>query len=154
MKASVLVAAFLAGLFVGIGLSGKAETWGVGTIGSQHLGGGDFCEVNPGVGLELRSNQTRSLIGVYRNSLREDDGGCRTWSLYAGKSYLPLRFANWRLGGAALAVLGYDSSITPAVALVIAYERQRRGVNLVWFPSKDGDPFQGVIALQLTWAWD
>ena len=129
----------------------RAADWAVATIGSQHLGGGDFCEQNPGGGLELSANgsQTRSLLGVYRNSLREDDRGCRTWSLYAGKSWLPFSVREWRFGGAAMGILGYESAVTLGVAMVISYERERHGFNLVVFPDRKGNLGQGVVGVQL-----
>lgn len=128
----------------------RAADWVVATVGSQHLGGGDFCEVNPGAGLELSTidSKTRSLIGVYRNSLREDEGACSTWSLYAGKSWMPFGSGNWKLGGAAMGILGYESAVTLGVAMVIAYEREKHGFNLIWFPDKRGDLLQGVVGLQ------
>jgi hypothetical protein len=127
----------------------KAENWAIATIGSQHLGGGDFCEKNPGLGIESGSLTSRSLLGVYRNSLREDDHSCATWSLYAGKSWLPLHSENWRLGGAAMGIIGYESPITLAVAAVISYERKTWGANLIWFPDKRGDLAQGVWGIQM-----
>ena len=135
---------------VAIGKFNKAASadWAIATVGSQHLGGGDFCEKNPGFGIES-GEEWRSLLGVYRNSLREDDRGCRTWSLYAGKSWLPLQSANWRLGGAAMGILGYESAVTLAVAMVIAYEEKKWGANLIWFPDKKGDLRQGVVGVQL-----
>lgn len=153
---------FRAGLLVGvvitilaicvIGQAAKlfAADWAIATIGSQHLGGGDFCESNPGIGVEKSVTEfQRNLFGVYRNSLREDNGGCRTWSLYAGKSWLPLQSANWRLGGAAMGILGYESAVTLGIAMVIAYERKTWGLNAVWFPDKKGDLLQGVVGIQM-----
>lgn len=146
-----LAVAFLLGMVAMVAIQGKSADWAVATIGSQHLGGGDFCEQNPGAGLELSANgsQTRSLLGVYRNSLREDDRGCRTWSLYAGKSWLPFSVREWRLGGAAMGILGYESAVTLGVAMVIAYEEKTWGLNLIWFPDKRGDLLQGVVGVQL-----
>jgi hypothetical protein len=41
-----LALAFLAGVLVAVGMSGRAETWGVATLGSKHLNGKDYCEQN------------------------------------------------------------------------------------------------------------
>lgn len=121
-----------------------ADDWAVATIGSQHLGGGDFCEHNPGAGIESGN----LLLGVYRNSLREDDRSCDTWSLYAGKSWMPFQSGRWSLGGAAMGIIGYESAVTLGVAMVISYEREKHGLNLIWFPDKRGDLLAGVIGIQ------
>lgn len=150
-RAGMLVGVVIAILFIcaiGRFASVFAHDWAIATVGSQHLGGGDFCEKNPGFGIES-GEEWRNLLGVYRNSLREDDRGCRTWSLYAGKSWLPIQSANWRLGGAAMGIIGYESAVTLGVAMVIAYEEKKWGANLIWFPDKKGDLLQGVIGVQL-----
>lgn len=148
-RAGMLVGVVIAILFIcaiGRFASVFADDWAIATIGSQHLGGGDFCEHNPGIGIESGS----LLLGVYRNSLREDDHSCATWSLYAGKSWMPFTSdnGNWRLGGAAMGILGYESAVTLGVAMVIAYERKDWGMNLIWFPDKRGDLIQGVVGVQ------
>ena len=120
----------------------RASDWAVGTVGSRHLGGGNFCETNPGVGVE-RGEEVRTLIGVYRNSL------CDRWSVYLGKSWLPLRYADWRLGVAGMAITGYESPITLGAAAVLSYEREKHGFNIVWFPDSSGNLMKGVIALQI-----
>lgn len=143
MWAGVLVAA-LAVVAIGKFNNAVSADWAVATIGSQHLGGGDFCESNPGLGFESGDREVRSLVGVYRNSL------CERWSFYVGRSWLPfyLQSSNLRLGGAAMVITGYESAITLGAALVIAYEREKHGVNLVIFPDRKGNLAQGVIGLQ------
>lgn len=148
MKPATAVACFLLGLLVGIGMSGRAADWVVGTVGSRHLDGGDYCERNPGLGLES-GEDLRTLVGAYRNSLREVDGSCKTWSAYLGKSWLPLKFADLRAGVAGMAIVGYESPITIGAAAVLSYEGERNGFNIVWFPDSGGNLTKGVIALQI-----
>jgi hypothetical protein len=143
----VLLAA-LAVVAVGKFNKSQAADWAIATIGSQHLGGGDFCEHNPGFGIET-GEASRTMVGVYRNSLREDDRGCDSWSVYLGKSWMAFKYGKWSLGGAGMVITGYESAITLGLAAVISYEERDWGWNLVWFPSKDGDFSQGVIGLQL-----
>ena len=151
MKPATAVAIFLAGLICGVLGTGKTQDWAVATIGSQHLNGEQYCEFNPGAGVELSTNdlEVRTLVGAYRNSL------CGRWSVYAGKSYLPfyLRSANLRLGGAAMLITGYESTLTLGAAFVLSYEGEKYGANLVWFPSKKGDFTAGVVALQAKFRW-
>lgn len=124
----------------------RAEDWFVSTIGSQHLNGGDYCEANPGVGLES-GDEVRTLVGVYRNSL------CERWSFYVGKSWHPLKYGRWSLGGSAMAITGYESPVTLGLAMVMSYESRTWGVNLVWFPDKNADLTNGVIGLQVKRRW-
>ena len=137
-----LVLAFCAGVLVAIGMSGRAETWGVVTVGSEHLNGKQYCEFNPGAGIET-GGDTRYLLGFYENSL------CDTVSLYFGVAHKVLKKDGWSAGFSGLVITGYESEITLGAALVLSYEGKRNGVNLVWFPSKKGDITEGVIALQI-----
>ena len=147
---------FRAGLLVGVVISilficaiGRlasvfADDWVVATIGSQHLGGGSYCEFNPGVGVELQiTENTWFLGGAYRNSL------CKRVSAYVGASWLPLQFADWRLGGAAMGLTGYNAPVTPGLSLVASYRNSKRtATNIVWFPNDKGQFDEGVIAIQ------
>ena len=149
MKPATAVAIFLAGLICGVLGTGKTQDWAVATIGSQHLNGEQYCEFNPGAGVELSTNdiEVRTLVGAYRNSL------CGRWSVYAGKSYLPLFTGKWRAGGAAMLITGYESALTLGAGFVLSYEGEKYGANIVWFPNKSGDFTDGVIALQAKVRW-
>lgn len=125
----------------------RGADWAVATVGSQHLGGGDFCESNPGLGIESGDLSSRALAGFYRNSL------CGRWSFYAGRSWLPFSIRELRIGAAGMVITGYESAVTVGAAMVISYEREKHGFNIVWFPDKRGDLLQGVIAIQLKRKW-
>jgi hypothetical protein len=114
-----------------------AQTSLVVTLGSRHLGGGDFCEQNLGLGLE-QGRESKRIVGFYKNSL------CRT-SVYAGMTYQPLQFANWRLGVVGIGVTGYEDPITLGAGLALTYDGMW---NAIWFPNKKGDLFAGVIGVQ------
>jgi hypothetical protein len=140
-----LALAFLAGVLVAVGMSGRAETWGVATLGSKHLNGKDYCEQNIGPGGEWDwSENTDILAGFYApNSL------CEHESWYLGAQRELVEYGKWRAGVSGLALTGYSSSITLAVALALSYEGKENGFNIVLFPSKKGDFTRGVLAFQL-----
>jgi hypothetical protein len=60
-----------------------------------------------------------------------------------------VEYGKWRAGVSGLALTGYSSSITLAVALALSYEGKENGFNIVLFPSKKGDFTRGVLAFQL-----
>jgi len=125
-----------------------AEEWAVVTLGSQHLNGDTYCEVNPGLGIEKDwKKDTRLLAGFYRNSL------CEKTTFYLGASWLPLRHKSMSIGFAGLGLTGYNDNVTLGAAMVLSYEGKKNGVNFVWFPSKKGDLMAGVVALQWKRRW-
>jgi hypothetical protein len=136
---------------VAFSTAANAETWLVGSVGSYHLERGkDYCEFNPGIGIEHDiAKNTRAVIGQYNNSF------CLP-SAYLGIHYAPLRYGNFALGTAFIAVSGYDDGIKKkneqqdillAPLGVLSYERGKYGVNLVLVPPH-GD-FAGAAGLQL-----
>jgi hypothetical protein len=144
-----LALAFLAGVLVAVGMSGRAETWGVATLGSKHLNGKDYCEFNPGLGGEWDWKYDTRIIGgfYYPNSL------CEEGSLYLGGLKNLAKYQNWRGGVAAMGLTGYSSPLTLGVALALSYEGKENGFNVVWFPSKKGDFTRGVLAFQAKHKW-
>lgn len=99
--------------------------------------------MNPGLGVEHGGETLRLIAGTYRNSLCEP-------SSYAGVSYAPLTWGNYRFGAASAAFTGYihDRAVL-AVLAVAAYEEKRWGMNLILIPPKD--LFSGALAFQLKW---
>lgn len=144
-----LVLAFCAGVLVAIGMSGRAEDWAVATLGSQHLNGKSYCELNLGLGGEVDwKPDTRIIGGFYSpNSL------CDKTSLYGGLLRHYFRYQEWRGGVAVMGLTGYNSGLTLGAALAMSYEGRENGFNLIWFPSKDGDFFKGVLAFQVKRRW-
>lgn len=128
-----------------VGVFGRAmseEVWIVVSGFAKHLDGREHCNsMTSGTGLEARGY----AVGFYRNS------NCR-WSAYAAKTWLPLHFENWRLGGIAGVVTGYKVSPLPAAALVVTYEQPKWGFNIIGVP-----PFKesgsGVLWAQLKFRW-
>ena len=126
----------------------KAESFLVASVGSYHFKRKDYCEVNPGVGFEHSIlKDTRLVAGTYQNSL------CNP-SNYIGLSWAPLRFENWRLGVAAIAITGYEDDKKKRADKVIvvplptlSYEGRRWGANLVVIPPYED--FRGGGGLQL-----
>ena len=125
-----------------------AETWLSASIASYHIKRGDYCEVNPGIGFEQSIfKDTRFVAGTYQNSL------CNV-SNYVGLSWAPLKFGNWRLGVATIAITGYEDDkkkkkgdeVIFAPLPMLSYEGRRFGINLAVIPPYAD--FGGAIGLQ------
>lgn len=128
------------------------QLWAVGTVGSHHFERKNYCEANMGVGFEYGGDTYRFVAGTYHNSL------CYN-SNYIGLAWSPLRFADWRVGTAFLAVTGYkvkldrqgkfsdDAAFAPLP--FVSYERKNFGANFLIVPPYD--EFKGAIALQIKW---
>lgn len=142
MRSSVLAAAFLLGLLVGIGLSGRTQDYIIGSGLAIHLDGAQHCNsITTGLGYEhSQSGKWRYQLGFYRNS------GCR-WSTYISEAWLPLKWGNWHGGLIAGAVTGYSSPILPAGGLVASYEPGKYGLNIIFIPPA-GESGAGVLWLQ------
>ena len=144
-----LVIAFLAGVLMAIGMSGRADNWLTGTVRSYHLERRDYEESNLGLGVETDvSQRIRLALGFYRNSERRD-------SFYGAAVYCPIstRYQNWRICGLAGGVTGYNEAIAPLAGAVLSYESREWGANLLILPNKRGDFTAGVVALQLKHRW-
>lgn len=115
-----------------------AQTSLIYTVGSHHLEGSDYCEANPGLGLEHGSTW-KAVGGFYRNSLCRD-------SWYAGTSYQPLTWGKFRAGAVVLVVTGYVSEYSLAAGAAFGYEGLAR---VVWIPNKRGQFNRGVLGLQV-----
>lgn len=135
-----LLVAFLLGM---VTLSANAETWVVMSGIAKHLGNGSYCNnhLTKGIGVE----KDGYALGIYDNS------NCRL-SAYAAKSWLPLRFADWRLGVIAGGATGYGSPFIPVGGLAATYEREKWGLNVIFIPPlSDSSP--GVAWFQIKRAW-
>lgn len=133
MKAFALALLFIAA-------SARADTWVTVPLASYHFERGrDYCEVNPGIGIETDiTKNTRFHAGGYHNS------NCRP-STYLCADYVP-QLGSFRLGGALCALTGYQKEtraagetsrkdkVIPAPMLVLAYERKTWGLNLILVP--------------------
>ncbi len=151
MKTSLLIAAFLLGLLVGIGMSGRAEDRAVVSGLAIHIGQGRHCNeyITPGIGLEHDLSKNWQLaVGVYDNS------NCKA-SAYVAGAWLPLRFADLRLGTISGLVSGYNNSIFPVAGLVASFQPKGKfGINLLFIPPA-GETSKGVAWFQLSFpiAW-
>lgn len=147
MKASVLIAAFLLGLLVGIGMSGRAADYVVVSGLALHLDGATHCNtyVTPGIGYEHTLSKNWQLsVGAYDNS------NCRL-SAYVAGAWLPLKFSDWRLGTISGLVSGYNNSVLPVGGLVFSYEPKNKiGFNFIFIPPA-GETSAGVGWLQVKW---
>jgi hypothetical protein len=112
-----------------------SDDWLVLTVGSRHHKRG-YNEHNYGIGIEHGiAENWRVVAGTYRNSYYRQ-------TVYAGTTYLPLRYENWRIGGAALIVTGYDPRPSAAVFPMVSYEEKKWGLNF-------GPVLPSVIAVQV-----
>lgn len=147
MKPALLAAAFLLGLLIGVGLSGRAEDYVIVSGLAKHLDGKQHCNsTTTGLGYEhSQSENWRSQIGFYRNS------NCR-WSAYAAEAWMPLHLGNLSLGLLGGVVSGYASSILPAGGIVTAYRFKNWKLNLITIPPV-GNSSDGVLWLQAGIAW-
>jgi hypothetical protein len=140
-----LVLAFLAGVLVAVGMSGRASDWATATVRSYHMERKGYEEQNYGFGLETDvSERLRLALGFYRNSERRD-------SVYGAFVYCPVsvRWGNWRGCGMAGGVSGYNDTVAPLAGMVLSYEGREWGMNLLLLPNKKGDLTEGVAALQI-----
>ena len=149
MRTSLLAAAFLLGLLVGIGMSGKAQDYLVLSGLVYHLDGEQHCNnrFTRGIGYEHQlSKKTRLAVGYYDNSNCDD-------SFYVAGAWLPLRVSDWKLGVMGGVVSGYSNAILPAGGLIFAYEPEKKvGFNIIFIPPA-GDTSKGVCWLQAKLPW-
>jgi hypothetical protein len=140
-----LVLAFLAGVLVAVGMSGRASDWATATVRSYHMERKGYEEQNYGFGLETDvSERLRLALGFYRNSERRD-------SVYGAFVYCPVsvRWGNWRGCGMAGGVTGYSDAIAPLAGFVLSWEGKEWGVNVLALPNKRGDFSSGLLAAQI-----
>lgn len=142
------VAAFVTVAAVGMFAKAFSQQWATATVASKHLMDGDYNEFNPGLGIEYRFPETdwAAVTGFFHNSNKNI-------AVYAGGAYSPLKL-NLEVAQASLGVMGamfwgYGNTPIPALALVGSLERNGYGLNLLWFPPKDRDKGNGLLALQL-----
>jgi hypothetical protein len=90
---------------------------------------GAFNSDTLGFGIEYGSTPSRSWIGGwYHNSHHKP-------SIYGGVAQQPLRYGAFKAGGAIGLVSGYEAAdIIPLVALIVAYDGERFGANLIATP--------------------
>jgi hypothetical protein len=144
-----LALAFLAGVLVAVGMSGRASDWATATVRSYHMERKGYEEQNYGLGVETEVTQRlRLALGFYRNSERRD-------SVYGAVVYCPVsvRWGNWRGCGMAGGVTGYNDTVAPLAGAVLSYEGKVWGANLLILPNKRGDFTEGVLAFQVKHKW-
>lgn len=142
-----LAVAFLLGMVAMVAIQGKTADWITGMVRSYHMERKGYEEQNYGIGIERSlSGNTRLAVGVYRNSERSD-------SAYGAGVWCPARYERWVGCGLAGAVTGYSSSVAPLAGLVLAYEGEKYGFNILALPNKKGDLTQGVLAFQVKFRW-
>jgi hypothetical protein len=140
------LAAFLLGMVAAnhsLAGSDQSPMWLVMSGFAQHLGSGSYCNnhFTKGIGVE----KDGYALGIYDNS------NCRL-SLYGAKSWLPLRFADWRLGAIAGGATGYGALVIPVGGLAATYERKTWGANAIFIPPlSESSP--GVLWLQWKKPW-
>lgn len=142
MKASVIVAAFLAGLICGVAMSGRAESWTVVSGISYHLDRNGQNERNWGLGREHRLTENNQLgYGFYQNSSNR-------LSIYMANAYTPYRCLIVNCGVIFGLVTGYEQSQKPTVlgGLAATIERGDYGLNLIFIPAAGG-----VVFAQAKW---
>ncbi len=147
MKPVLLIAAFLAGLLAGVGLSGRAADYVIVSGLAKHLDGKQHCNsTTTGLGYEHSQSENWSYqVGFYRNS------NCR-WSSYAAEAWMPLHFGSVAMGVLGGVVSGYGSSILPAGGFVTSYTFKTWKLNLITIPPI-GNSSDGVLWLQMGVLW-
>ena len=142
MRSSVLAAAFLLGLLVGIGLSGRTQDWVIGSGIALHMDGQDHCNnrFTPGFGVEVGNY----AVSVYANS------NCKT-SFYAAKFWTPLKFGAVRLGTLGGVATGYTAPILPVGGFVAALEGEIYKLNVIFIPPVGSSG--NVLWLQIGKRW-
>ena len=130
---TILVAALLFWVCDAFGAS-----WGVFTANSYHFNRErTYNETNHGLGYEQDiSNRWKIQVGYYQNSFS------RT-SVYAGGTYLPWQWRDFRFGGTIAAVSGYNSKPTIIAFPTIQWEGETFGTNIMVLPS--------VVGIQFKW---
>ena len=107
---------------------------------------GSFEQTNPGLGLEhVINDMWRIGAGTYRSSIRTD-------ASYVGAMYLPLQYANWRLGLAMGVVSGYETNLSPLIVPTLMVEGKKFGANILFVPpvqKTDGGGLGFQIKLKL-----
>jgi hypothetical protein len=114
VRSAIVLAAFLAGLLVGIGMSGRAQV-SASVFGlSKHSVSG-YCEVNPGLGINYQiSENVRFGHGRYQNSK------C-SYTNITGLSYCPVKVGSFCFGMALVRLTGYRPSAIYAPLPIGAY---------------------------------
>ncbi|HZR02816.1 MAG TPA: hypothetical protein VFA81_06575 [Burkholderiales bacterium] len=143
MRSLGYLVAFILGMVAAVAIQGRAQTWLIGSGLAIHLDGKRHCNsITEGGGLE----HDDYAVGFYRNS------NCR-WSLYAGRSWMPLylQSAGLRLGAIAGVVTGYNSAVLPVAALAASVGTERYKLNIIYVPPAFGSG--NVIWLQSGLRW-
>jgi len=104
---------------------------------------GAFNSDTLGLGVEYATAPSRSWIaGWYHNSHHKP-------SIYGGVGQQPLQYGAFKAGGAIGLVSGYEAAdVIPLVALIIAYDGERFGANLIVTPPI-AHWVNGALSLQL-----
>jgi hypothetical protein len=115
---STIVAAFLAGLLVGIGMSGNAQV-SVSVFGASKHSEPGYCEFNPGLGINYQlSENVRFGHGRYQNSK------C-SYTNITGISYCPVKVGSFCFGMAFLRLTHYRPNAIYAPLPIGAYTIDR-----------------------------
>ena len=154
MKLALAAALFLAGLLVGIGLTGKTEElWISATVKSHHFDSDhpkDYEQSNWGLGLEYEFRKDwRAAVGFYRNSQRIN-------STYMLGCYVLRLYGPAKLGSCVGMVTGYNVEPDLVLLPVLMVEYKRVGFNLTYIPERKddrGEKHVAVAALQLKVLW-
>ena len=146
-KAAFLILGILIGFCAALGISGRAETWLVGSGIAIH---GDrshhYNWLTTGIGLEQTFTDTlRGAAGVYRNSNYND-------SSYGAFIYMPFIAGALKAGIFAGGATGYRAPVTPVAGFAAAYEGKKYGMNLILVPPS-GDSGKGVAWFQWKVRW-
>ena len=106
-------------------------------IGSYHWNRNNVAkhnlqEINPGIGIEKDFGLLRGMLGYYKNSIGRH-------SNYAILGYTPLIYdsfiGEFKLGGLAGVLSGYNIPIAPAIGFLGTYQKNNFGINLIATPS-------------------
>lgn len=139
-------------LLLALPANGQVTAITLGGISHHFKAEGDYCEWNPGLGIE-HGKDLRMHAGVYTNS------HCR-FSAYGGLSYTKPLFWNLRAGVALLGFTGYheekkvngkierEDKVLVAPIPFIAWEGKEYGLNIGYIPP-DGREFHGLIFAQV-----
>lgn len=134
------------------------RTWITSPVWTHHynremVDHGDLSENNPGIGIERSNGRWHWMLGVYRNSIRQN-------SVYAQLAWTPLQIefgkdSNLSIGATAGLLTGYKTRVNkyeviPAGGLFISLETPYHfGVNLIVVPTIKSVDLEGFVAAQV-----
>jgi hypothetical protein len=114
VRSAALLSAFLAGVLVAIGMSGRSQV-SVSVFGASKHSEPGYCEVNPGLGLNYQiSENVRFGHGRYQNSK------C-SYTNITGLVYCPVKVGGFCFGMALVRLTGYRPSAIYAPLPIGAY---------------------------------